>query len=71
MFCPGTNKSPVILYLLIILLSKILFGLQVDMDKRDTIVIFVEVQSIMVPCLELFGLKIRCLLDLAKLSQES
>ena len=63
--------SPVIFYLLIILSSKLLNDFWVNMLERDPIVIFIGVSSIMTPHLELFGLKISCLLNIFKPLWES
>ena len=64
------NRGLVIFYLSIRLTSELLVDCLVDMDKRSPIVVFVEVRSIIMPRLELFGLKTKCLLEMVKPSWE-
>ena len=51
--------------------SKLLVDYPVKMYERASIVFFLDAWSIIMPCLELFWLKIRCLLELVKMSWES
>ena len=45
---------------------KILAYFKVDMEERDPIVVFMKFLSLLTPFMELFGLKISCLLEMVK-----
>ena len=59
--------KPSYFYRLISLLLKPLVYCQLNTIDRDTIFVLEELLSIMKPHMELFGLKIRCLLEMVKL----